>query len=47
MRRWNSVIAGPLGVLVAALLLPGGSLILAWALYRWCSRRLAARGPLV
>ena len=34
MRRWGSVIAGPLGVFVAALLLPGGFLLLAWALYR-------------
>lgn len=30
--------AGPLGVLMAALLLPGGTLLLAWALYRRFSR---------
>ena len=34
MRHWGSSIKGPLGVLLAALLLPGGSLLLVWALYR-------------
>jgi len=40
MRHWTNTMAGPLGVLIAALLLPGGSLLLAWALYR----RFAHRG---
>jgi len=39
MRHWTNTMAGPLGVLIAALLLPGGSLLLAWALYRRFSRR--------
>ena len=47
MRRWSSEIAGPLGVFVAASLLPGGFLLLAWALYRRYSRRVIAREPLV
>ena len=47
MRRWGSVIAGPLGVWVAALLLPGGFLLLAWALWRRRSRRAVAPEPLV
>jgi len=34
MRRWENSIKGPLCVLIAALLLPGGFLLLAWALYR-------------
>ena len=34
MRHWGNTIAGPLGVFVAALLLPGGFLLLVWALYR-------------
>lgn len=34
MSRWGSSIKGPLLVLIAALLLPGGFLLLAWALYR-------------
>lgn len=47
MRRWWSVIAGPLGVWVAALLLPGGFLLLAWVLCRRRFRRVVAREPLV
>ena len=47
MRGWGGGIMEWGGVLVAALLLPGGFLLLAWALYRWWSRRLAARGPLL
>lgn len=39
MRYWGNTIAGPLGVLVAALLLPGGIPILAWALCRRFSRQ--------
>ena len=34
MHHWGNSIAGPLGIFVAALLLPGGLLLLAWALYR-------------
>ena len=34
MRHWGSSIKGPLGVFLAALLLPGGFLLLAWLLYR-------------
>jgi hypothetical protein len=34
MRRWTNTMAGPLGVLIAAFLLPGGFLLLAWALWR-------------
>jgi hypothetical protein len=46
MRRWGSVIAGPLGVFVAALLLPGGFLLLAWLLYRRYCPADVARRPL-
>ena len=35
MRRWSFVFNGPFGMLLAALLLPGGLLVLAWML---CSR---------
>ena len=41
MRHWGNTIAGPLGVLVAALLLPGGFLLLAWALYHRLSSQRA------
>ena len=39
MRRWSAVIRSPLGVLLAALLLPGGLVVLAWILYRRLARK--------
>lgn len=39
MRHWGNAIWGPLTVSVAALLLPGGILLLVWALYRRFSCR--------
>jgi hypothetical protein len=39
MRRWSAVIRSPLGVLLAALLLPGGLVVLAWILYRRLTRK--------
>jgi len=39
MRHWGNASWSPLTVLLAALLLPGGILLLAWALYRRFSRR--------
>lgn len=39
MCRWGNTITGPLGVFVAALVLPGGFLLLAWAPYRWILRQ--------
>jgi uncharacterized protein YycO len=38
MRHLANIKAGPLGVVIAALLVPGGSLLLAWALYRRFAR---------
>jgi hypothetical protein len=34
MRHWGRSIKGPLAVLLAVLVLPGGTLLLLWALYR-------------
>jgi hypothetical protein len=45
MRHWGSSIKGPLGVLIAALLLPGGSLLLVWALYRKFAGKPVERKP--
>ena len=33
MRWWSSLISSPCGMVLAALLLPGGLLVLAWMLY--------------
>jgi hypothetical protein len=45
MSRLVSSIKGPLGVLIAALLLPGGSLLLVWALYRKFAGKPVERKP--
>ena len=45
MRHWGSSIKGPLGVFLAALLLPGGFLLLAWLLYREWLAQLEERKP--
>ena len=43
MRQWASPTAGWYGVFLAALVLPGGLLILACVLYHWLARRAARR----
>lgn len=45
MCHWGSSVRGPLGAVIAALLLPGGSLLVVWVLYRKFVSQLVERKP--